>query len=784
MSCFEGPMSASHRLVLLLFLSACGGKGTDPVGSGSPGGGGSDGGDDGGGTGGDRDSGSAGDGGSGSTTTDADGDGYGVEDGDCDDLDAAVFPGASSYESIVPGYFEAMVATSAGQPVAADLDLDGLVDLLVPSDDQVLLLWGAAQGQFVDGDPIGAGAAVARVVLADLRGDASPDLVLSREDGVIEVHLGDGLGGFSDPLEMKTTCGVSTGLVAGDLDLDGHTDLVVGCSDPAALLLHSDGKGGFVQGALTPGHAASEVGLSDLDGDGLLDVVMAGDASAAITVWHAEGDGSYTALELELVEVNEVLVLADADLDGDTDIIVGHRSDPDLVWYRNDGERAYSRRASGWGGGLFGDGTMQLAAVDSDGDGQPELYAGTDTLGTYAWDLGTDGPSFLSETTWADTVNWLVGADIDGDGLVDVVTANRGGTVQVRRSLGAEGAMQPSAHVGWRLVNAMATGDLNGDGYDDLAVANENGEAGWFLGGASGSLEQAGEAGFESFTNALCTLDVDGDGRQELVSTDGWDTLQMWSFDDAGALLLSTTIRIAGASSNMLAAADMDSDGDDDLVVGWRPSGDDGFAVAWNEGGELLIGEPSSSTDYVHTFAVGDLTGDGLPDVVLSAYTDSVVEVWRNVRPDKFDLIYSSKGRTPTAQIRIADLDGNGTNDLLLGDESNMDLRVLSNGGDGTSWTESSIPVSDTNSSLSNLAVADADQDGDLDIFAGSPNSGVSVLLGDGVGGFVHTGSLPGPALVGSSSILAFDHEGDGDVDIAWSDGNEGVRVFSNICEG
>lgn len=165
--------------------------------------------------------------------------------------------------------------TLSGSLRAGDVDGDGDVDAIGNATGQTWLLRNDGTGHFVA--EVLAVPGFVTADLADVDGDGVPDLIGGSFFVGASVHRNDGAGHFAstpcfaDPLALR--------VVAGDIDADGHPDLIVsGLS--ATQLWRGDGTGAFVVAETYAIGGAAGVALADVDLDGGLDVILWGSMSA------------------------------------------------------------------------------------------------------------------------------------------------------------------------------------------------------------------------------------------------------------------------------------------------------------------------------------------------------------------------------------------------------------------------------------------------------------------------------------------------------------------------
>jgi hypothetical protein len=414
-----------------------------------------------------------------------------------------------------------------------------------------------------------------------------------------------------------------------------------------------------------------------------------------------------------------------------------------------------------------------LVAADVDGDGKLDLIAAGGTTNKVAVLKGRGDGTFSAPVTYpASSPVHLAIADLDGDGRLDIAACG-GGAVTILYGPTFAAASTRNISAGTRLMG-IAAADLDADGKVDLVVAdaasstvsnvvvllNQGGKA--FTG-------QAYPAG--DYPSAVAIADLNGDGIPDVVAADFYAPLSTGTWAATVAVLLGTgggalasaKLYDTGTNSNAVAIGDLDGDGKPDLAVAnLADSNPADVAVLHGKGDgtfTYLASLPTGSQAY--DVRLADLDGDGRLDIVAPAYGSASASVFLGGAAGAFTGGAFAVGGGPTAAVP-GDFDGDGLPDLAVAAFLDRSVRILRGAGDGSFGAPRVTRIGDGPRSM---AAGDLDRDGTLDLVV-AEWAGVSALLGSGDGGFRRS-----VVAAGSPTFVALaDLNADGRLDVAWSD--------------
>jgi len=359
-------------------------------------------------------------------------------------------------------------------------------------------------------------------------------------------------------------------------------------------------------------------------------------------------------------------VLCDLDVNGKTDLIITNPFSNTISVFRNLSTSGdISSTSFAWaiefttGSQPFG-----LAVGDIDGDGKMDIAVANHSSNTISVFRNISTPGSITSASFQAKVDLSTGdapydvaiRDIDGDGKPDLlVTNSANNSVSIFRNISTPGSITAGSFAEKvDLTTGMtpydiAAGDLDGDGKADIVVTNNSGSS------------------ITLFRN---------------ISTAGSITSD--SFE--------TGVDFMTASNPLdLSISDIDGDGKPDLIVSYMINSGVSFFRNTSSPGPFTAGsfDPIFNLDLSASgpFQVtsGDIDGDGKPDLAVSNHDRNTISVYRNtsspgsINSGSFGSKTDFSAGTGPKDVELGDLNGDGKPDLIVVNSGNNNVSVLQN---------------------------------------------------------------------------------------------------------
>lgn len=274
---------------------------------------------------------------------------------------------------------------------------------------------------------------------------------------------------------------------------------------------------------------------------------------------------------------------------------------------------------------------------------------------------------------------------------------------------------------------AVAIGDVTGDGRNDVVMTN------WFYfdattdyklfvfpqrpdGTLGAPVAYATRSEYVCKASAIAVADVNGDGRKDVVIAEGGCGIEILLQNANGGLESGSFL--ASGESHMMRVVDLDGDGRADIVgIGW---GTNQVAV-WKQAVDgTMMGPTLYALEHYgwEDLDVGDVTGDGRPDIVVSSGQGDLSRAI-GMLPQQSNGSFASPQYfaigTPVGSVAVGDVNGDGRNDLIFGRWFESSIGVMYQDASGAlgAWQTIAAPAA-----VEAIEVADVDADGRRDIVA------------------------------------------------------------------
>ncbi len=336
-------------------------------------------------------------------------------------------------------------------------------------------------------------------------------------------------------------------------------------------------------------------------------------------------------------------------------------------------------------------------------------------------------------------------------------------------------------------ARSVVAADIDGDGdLDAVAASQDDSRVRWFENTAgNASAWTTHLIATRNVASWAVTADVDRDGDLDVIASSVADNRVAWHENTAGNGSAWTAHDISTATQGPECVYAVDIDGDGDIDVLSASLDDD--RIAWHDntagnGSAWTMRTIATTADRAWFVTAADIDGDGDPDAISGDLFSDKVAWYQNPGTATGAWIERlvSTANNDVRSVHGADVDGDGDADILATGSANNRVAWYENASNGTSWTEH--VVSSAIGGAHSVFATDLDADNDLDIIAAGFADNSVVWFNNTAGnGSAWTLTTASTSVVGASSVFAADADGDGDLDVfasAWD--GDAVYWFDN----
>jgi hypothetical protein len=625
-----------------------------------------------------------------------------------------------------------------------DMDNDGELDFVFAARNDTVFLTddgaGGLTAKYMGGNQAGA---LRGINLFDWNGDGTLDVGAAKADAPASVWLGSGSGLVTSSQFLHGEKALHRDVISGDLDDDGNVDALFAGQDPQYVrVFFGDGRGGIKADLQTPTQSGvARLATLDLDLDGDLDVLAA--TNAHIRPMLNDGVGDLTPIPLlDNDGAPRDIVVRDLDGDGRGEVALTTANPDQVTIYDVLGQGDLVEV------GAYATGDLPRRSLfgDLDGDGEFDMVVPVRLSHRVEIRRGLGGNQFDSQPTHLPMAGQPMGAILDdrnGDGLLDLLvglgssdTPPPDVTVMLGTGVGSFELPATVSAVG--SVVALDVGDMDGDGHPDVVTAEDNpNRLAIYRNAGQYSLDRIQALSSVGEVRDVAVGDISGDGIPDAVVAylDLQGGLGVFKGEGDGTVL--APVRVPFESfSRQVGLSDLDGDGDLDAVLATQDQASVGVLIRHplDEAPLTLVSQHLLSFSP-EVMVLGDLSGDGADDVAVATSTsiESLLLINRETELG-FDGVDALPPLPGTLAMGFGDADGDGDLDIAVaqGGAGGSQLRVLANDGD-LGFTVGA--VLETPATPYDVHVDDLDEDGHQDLLT----TAISVIMvhhGKGAGVF------------------------------------------------
>ena len=681
---------------------------------------------------------------------------------------------------------------------AADFSNDNDMDLVTADDDgTVTIIPGNGNGTFQSPQFINVGGNLDGITAADFNGDGTADLAVVNNSDQVSVLLGNGDFTFSAPVQFPVPSN-ATAIVADDFNGDGKPDLAtidVSSQDVSVLLNTSNSVTFNSPKTVTAANGPDAVTEAVLTNNRTADIVVAGYGGDQVSVLMGNGDGTFQPARNYSVPNGPTAVLvADVNGDGIPDLVVASANTGSisvLLGQNNSGTFGFSPAITTTLGFAISNSPDAIAAGDFTNDGMVDLAVAAADHGVLTLMGNGDGtfqaPTTLSLPDDSDFTAVAVG-DYNDDGFADVVATDSSSNSVYALENEGDGTFYSALQYSTGADPVAVTlADLTGNGKLDIVTANESsGTVTTILGNGDGTFKspQTFPDNDGSLPVDIGVADVNGDGIPDLLTSNAsggsGNTVNILQGNGDGTFKQVGSMTV-GNDPTSLVVTDINGDARPDVITSNFGSNNVSIVLNNSSGNfSHFFSDPTAAAVGNAPFFVtsADLNGDGSPDLITADFSGNSVDVLLGNSNGTFKPAVAYSVTSPTT-IVVTDLTGNGTLDLVVASAKTDQITVFLGNGNGTFKSGVTTNLSDTGAHITYspdaIAVGDLANDGKEDLVIADDNDDVSILLGNGDGTFAAPEQLtisPDIRNVAAYAVAVADTTGDGDDDIVVADTN------------
>ncbi len=574
-----------------------------------------------------------------------------------------------------------------------DVDNDGDLDLYGFDNNDVFYYENLGNGSFSDSEvnAMNVNGPLKYATFYDIDSDNDLDIIYARQYFYLKIAYveNDGFGNFGTEQileDVDSDTSVVT-LGGGDIDDDGDEDILI-LLEEGLYKMENTGNDDYGDFTLIDRlFNLKTFKTNDFDNDGDLDFFVVSNGRSIALIEKENNSDEYKSpiyICANTDEANDVIA-ADINGNGTLDVVVASYNDGKIVWFESlNGEDYFSEQKII---SIDADGAKRVKAADIDGDGDLDVVSisgrsSTGDIDKVSWYENLDGQGTFGDQNTIledsyDSPDGLLVFDIDNDGDNDVITSLSnwpdGDVIIWYENTDGQGSFDNEYIISTEVdgVKKLLSADIDGDGdLDIVSTSVLDSKVAWYEyinGQGYGPQQIVADNVAAGYDVAVGDIDGDSDLDIAYISGGSFDSV-FWHENTNGQGLFGSALivsdQLGNNGSTAIAIADVDNDGDNDIVCSNRDAGSSDTIIWFPNSDGLgdfdLEQTISSGRSYITSIYPSDFDNDGDIDLLSSSrYGDDIV--WHKNLGNAYNLI---KG------IVYFDLNSDGCDELDLNYEN------------------------------------------------------------------------------------------------------------------
>jgi len=548
----------------------------------------------------------------------------------------------------------------------------------------------------------------------------------AKGDNKILWYANDGLGNFTDPIEITLNGEIPLAIIAADINNDNYPEIFAAYAQTDKIVYFINNQGESFSSEIiltTQTDYINSLRAADIDNDGKLDIISASKSDNKIA-WYKnlDANGNFSDQMIISTEVSLAfdIEVADFDLDNDIDIIASSTGDNKIYLFENtdgNGSFALNQEVS-----YLVENVKGLNIGDYDNDGDIDISAASTHDDKIIWFENGKSNYIVHTLNNNHIITSITTCDINNDGFEDIFYSSHDGIYQVINFGSGVFSDEVTIYEDGHNYNNIHLVDLDNDGNKDLYATDWLGdEVIWFK-----NTDGNGSFGPVIFIDYYGNCDApwgeypedyDNDGDLDLLVSMVSEA-KFYIYENDGSGNFTKTQIIENINSSAYLSSDINQDGNIDIVI----AANDNIYLYKNDGsGSFLAPTVVYSNLDPYTINADDLNNDNYDEIIYNT------PGWLENNQDETFQLHEIEQWGGSTDFATGDMDNDTDIDIVTACRTQECVYFCENINTGDTII-ASLPINVKGGNPEHVALADLTNDGYLDIVIGSwPAEGVFI---------------------------------------------------------